>query len=137
MINLQTGLGRIVYFTLLALCLMVSFLCDLGFAFGSIGGAAACILVCTVPLLVGMAGIVSQSKLHPIAAMIGSGSMVAFIAFISVRDVVLSHGLPRTSIVREGWWWVYLCLNFTQLVLSASKLRQINRIRQEPAVAIR
>jgi uncharacterized membrane protein len=129
--NLRAGFGRAIYFIWLLMTLVVSLVCDVGLAFDSAGGAAACVLLCTLPLLIAMIGIVSASKYWPIAAMIGSGSMVAWIMFVSVQDIVLSRGTPRTSIVREGWWWLYFAINAIQLTLAANQFRQSSRIQHQ------
>jgi hypothetical protein len=129
-IDLQTDTGRAVYSVVLLLALIVSLICDFGFALGSTGAAVACLLFCTLPLLIALVGVASLSKLPPIAAIIGSGSMVAFIAFLSFRDIFSSRGISPTSIIYEKWWWLYFSLNFIQLILAACLLKQMRQTGQ-------
>jgi hypothetical protein len=112
MVDLRAGVGRVVYSVLLILTLMISLICVLGFAIGSAAAAFACMLFCTLPLLIAVVGIPSQSKMFPIAVAAGAGSMVAFIAFVSLRDIFAARGAPLVSIIYEKWWWLYLALNF-------------------------
>ncbi len=128
MINLNRGFGRTFYFVWLSLTLLVSSICNLGFAMGSIGEAFIFLLICTLPLVVGFVGAASRIKWHPIAVIIGSGSMIAYILFVSLRDISITGSFARSLIANEGWWQLYFSVNLIQLILAVCLLRQLGRM---------
>jgi hypothetical protein len=109
MLNLRTGVGKTIYLAWLIPTFLVSLICCLGFAMGSIQAAVFCLLFCTLPLLVAVAVNGSDSKISPVAAIVGSGSMVAFIAFLSLRDVLPDRVfLPPLSFTKSGGGFTFL-----------------------------
>jgi hypothetical protein len=130
-INLDTGFGRILYFAWLSLTIMLSSVCNLGFAMSSIGMAFIFLLVCTLPLISGFVGAALRIKWHPVAVIIGSGSVLAYILFVSLRDISATGSFAKGLIANEGWWQMYFCIYLVQLILAVLLLRQLGRISNE------
>jgi hypothetical protein len=121
--QLLNKFGENLYLICGAACLAFATLGIFGAMFSSIKFAFLYLALVAVPILVGLLGAASGSKIFSILVMFGCVVTIVYILSIYVRDAIYNPS-SRSSFIHEPIGWVYLALNLIQIFFATTRLRQ-------------
>jgi hypothetical protein len=114
--------GENLYLICGAACLALAVLGIFGAMFVSIKFALFYFVLVAIPILVGLLGAVSGSKIFTVLVVFGCATTIVYVLSIYFRDVLYSPS-SRSSFIHEPGGWVYLSLNSMQIFFAATRLR--------------
>lgn len=114
--------GENLYLICGAICLTLATLGIFGAIFSSIEFAFLYFVLVVIPILVGLLGAVSGSKIFTILVVFGCATTILYIISIYIRDAIYSPS-SRSSFIHEPAGWAYLALNLIQIFFATTRLR--------------